>query len=87
MAFHANFVPKFNKDPFQLKNNAYCQWLHQQGKRFSADDPICRNSFRIIGHRIFGAQSRGVRQIFDGYLLLIFKKKCHKVIASCCRTA
>jgi hypothetical protein len=82
MEFNANFVPELKKPPFQLKNNAYRQRLRQYGKRFSADDSICRNSIRIMDHRIFGARNRGVRQIFDGYLLLIIKEICHKVIAS-----
>ena len=49
MVCNANFMPKFIKDPFQLKNNAYCQGSRQYGKGFCADDPIYRNSFRIAG--------------------------------------
>jgi hypothetical protein len=70
MVLNANFVPKFIKDPFQLKNNAYRQGLHQHGKEFSADDPICRDPFRIMDHRILEVQGRGVRQFFDGYLMI-----------------
>jgi hypothetical protein len=65
--YNANFVPKFNKAPFQLKNDAYCQGLNLYSKRFSADDLIYQNPFCMITYLISDAKSRRVRQIFDGY--------------------